>query len=162
MVIVCSPFSCALARGGNEARETLRCCPFGAMRGGVAPSHGEYASPNKVNSFRPRYANSSTANLPDVVKPATGAQETNACARQVDRGEWRGRALKEQSGYRGDPSRSDPVKVGGEQGYRGNHNPRRPRGRKSERPILALMRSNGRGAEGPYRYCVFRSERSSA
>jgi hypothetical protein len=162
MEIVYSPFSCALARGGNEACETLRCCPLRAMRGRVAPPDGEDASPNKVNSFRPRYTKSSTANLPEMVKPATGVQAMNACVRQVDRGEWRERVSKEQSRYPGDPSRSDVVKLGVTQRTRGTHNSDNLRGRKSEWPVLALMRSNVRGAEGLHRYCVSRLERSSA
>lgn len=58
-------------------------------------SDNEDASPNKVNSFRPRYTKLLTANLPDMVKPVIDTEEINMCKYQVNRGEWRERASTE-------------------------------------------------------------------
>ncbi len=49
------------------------------MRRRVVPSDSEDVSPNNVNPFRPRYAKLPLANLPDMVKPATGMEEINDC-----------------------------------------------------------------------------------
>jgi len=77
-----------------------------SMRRKVVLSDNEDVSPNKVNSFRPRYAKLPSANLPKMVKPATDMEEINRCTYQDGRGGWRERASKEQSWYLGEPSRS--------------------------------------------------------
>ncbi len=97
MVIVYSPISCALACESNEARETLRYRPILPMRRKVVLSDNEDVSPNKVNSFRPRYAKLPTANLPEMVKPVIDMEEINRRTYQVGRGDWRERISKEQS-----------------------------------------------------------------
>jgi hypothetical protein len=162
LIIVYSSISCALACGSNEACETLRFRSRGRGEGGWFPPANEDVSPNNVNPFRPRYTKLLTANLPDVVKPVTDVEEINACTHQVSRGDWGERASKEQHRYLGDPSRGVPPEVGGTRGNRGNHNPACLRRRKSERPVGTMTRGNSRRVKGPYRYRVFRSERSSA
>ena len=47
------------------------------MRRKVVLSDNEDVSPNKVNSFRPRYAKLPSANLPKMVKPAADMEEFN-------------------------------------------------------------------------------------
>ncbi len=68
----------------------------------MVPSDSEDVSPNKVNLFRPRYTKLPLAILPEMVKPATGMEEINACTCQDGRGDWGERASKEQSWYLGD------------------------------------------------------------
>ena len=86
-------------------------------------SDNEDTSPNKVNSFRPRYATLPAANLPERVKPATDLEGINKSTDQAGRGGWRERVSKEQSGYLGKPSRRFPSEVEGHQEHRGNHKP---------------------------------------
>jgi hypothetical protein len=132
------------------------------VRREVVLSDNEDVSPNKVNSFRPRYTKLPSANLPDLVKPATDMEEINRCTYQGGRGDWRERASKEQSWYLGDPFRSMLSEVDNLQGRRGSHNPICLRQRKSERPIVMMTQGNACRVKGPYRYCVYRTERSSA
>lgn len=162
MIIVYSSISCALACESNEACETLRLRPSGCSEEGWSPSDNKDVSPNKVNSFRPRYAKLLTAILPKLVKPVTDVEEINACTHQVSRGDWRERASKEHSQYLGDPSRRILPEVGGMHGHRGNHNPSCLRGRKSDRPVGMMTQGNSCRVKGPFRYRVFRTERSSA
>jgi hypothetical protein len=56
----------------------------------LALSDNEDVSPNKVNSFRPRYANYRSANLPEMVKPATDTLIIDWVCRD-GRGGWRER-----------------------------------------------------------------------
>ena len=77
MVIVYSPISRALACGSNEARETLRYGRYNPMRRKVVLPDDEDVSPNKVNSFRPRYTKTPSAILPEMVKPAIDMEEIN-------------------------------------------------------------------------------------
>ena len=107
-------------------------CP---VRRKVVLSDNEDVSPNKVNSFRPRYTKLPSVNLPDMVKPATDMEEINRCTYQDGRGDWRERTSKEQLWYLGDPSRSNLSEVDKLQGHRGSHNPISLRRRKSERPV---------------------------
>ncbi len=67
------------------------------MRRKVVLPDDEDVSPNKVNSFRPRYAKLPTANLPEMVKPVIDMEEINRRTYQVGRGGWRERISKEQS-----------------------------------------------------------------
>ena len=68
------------------------------MRRKVVLSDNEDVSPNKVNLFRPRYTKLPSANLPDMVKPATDMEEIDMCIYQDGRGDWRERASKEHYG----------------------------------------------------------------
>ena len=162
MVFVYSPISCALACGSNEARETLRCRQVCRCEERWLLPDSEDVSPNKVNSFRPRYTKLPLANLPEMVKPGTDMEAINICTYRSGRGDWRERASKEQSWHLGDPSRSQTPVVGVRQGQWGNHNPRCLRKGKSERPVVALTQGNACRAKGPCRHCVCRTKRSSA
>ncbi len=162
MIIVYSSISCALACVGNKARETLRCRPIVPAQREVVLSDNEDASPNKVNSFRPRYAKLPTANLPDMVKPVIDMEEIDICTYQVGRGDWRERASKEQSWYLGDPFRLIASEVDSMKGQRGSHNPLSLRQRESERLVVVMTQGNACRANELCRYYVNRSERSSA
>lgn len=151
MLIVRSTCSCALACGGNNARETLRSVGSPAGEDGWSPTDGEVASPNaseldsaSLHQWRP-------ANLPNVVKPAIDGEATNASIHRAVRGDWRERATTESIWYPGDPLRSPDSAVGAGQKRRGNHNPNDLRRRKSDRLIRAMMRGNARGAKRPDR-----------
>lgn len=161
MVFVYSPISCALAYQGNKVCETLRY-DLGSCKESWLLSDNEDVSPNKVNSFRPRYTKLPLVNLPELVKPGTDAEEINACTHQDGRGGWRERASKDQSWYLGEPSHSMASGVDAMHGQRGNHNPFCLWRRKSERPIVALTQGNACRAKRLYRHCVFRTTRSSA
>ena len=162
MVIVYSPISCALACGSNEACETLRYQSNGRCEEGWLPSDNEDVSPNKVNSFRPRYTKLPSASLPDLVKPDTDMEVINTRTSQDGRGDWRERASKEQSWYLGAPSRRWLSEVDSRQGSWGNHNPSYLRRRKSERLIRIMTQGNACRVKELCRYCVYRTERSSA
>ena len=86
-----------MACESNETCETLRSGHGMSGRQRLVPLNSEDASPNKVNSFRPRYTKLSLASLPEMVKPATDMEVTNICTYQSDRGEWRERASKDLS-----------------------------------------------------------------
>jgi hypothetical protein len=133
-----------------------------STRGRVVPSDNEDASPNKVNSFRPRYTKMPSANLPEMVKPDTDMEEIDICTYQDGRGGWRERASKERSQYLGDPSRCRLSEVDCWYGLRESHNPNRLRRRKSERLIRIMTRGNACRVKELCRYCVYRIERSSA
>ena len=162
MIIVCSSISCALACGGNEACETLRCRVSTWCEAGWHPADDEDVSPNKVNLFRPRYTKFPAANLPEVLKPAIGMEEINTCTYRAGRGDWRERASKEQHLYLGDPFRSRCPEVGRRQRCRGNHNPISLGQRKSERLVVVMTPGNAGRAKGLYRYRVYRTEGRSA
>ena len=132
------------------------------MRRKVVLPDDEDVSPNKVNSFRPRYTKLPSANLPKMVKPAIDMEEINVCTYRDGRGDWRERASKEQSWYLGDPFRIKLSEVENLKGRRENHNSICLRGRKSERPIVMMRQGNACRVKGLYRYCVYRTERSSA
>jgi hypothetical protein len=162
LIIVCSSISCALACGGNEACETLRCGVSARCEAGWYPVDNEDVSPNKVNLFRPRYTKSPAANLPKVLKPAIGMEGINVSTYRAGRGDCRGRASKEQHLYLGEPFRSRCPEVGLRQGRRGNHNPVSSRQRKSERLVRVLTSGNADRAKELCRYHVCRIERSAA
>ncbi len=162
MIIVYSSNSCALACVGNEARETLRCRLCADAKTGWFPTDNEDASPNEVNSFRPRYAKMPMANLPEMVKPATYTEEINKSTYKVGRGGWRERASKEQSGYLGRPSRTSSSEVEGDEEHRGNNNPIHSRRRKSERLVVTMTQGNACRVKELYRYYVCRTKRSAA
>ncbi len=92
------------------------------MRRRVVPSGSEDVSPNKVNPFRPRYTKLPLANLPDMVKSATGMEEINDCTCQDGRGDWGERASKERSWYLGDPFRIIFLEVERVKGCQGINN----------------------------------------
>jgi len=162
LIIVCSSISCALACGGNEACETLRCGVSARCDAGWYPVDNEDVSPNQVNLFRPRYTKFPAANLPNVAKPAIGMEEINACTYRAGRGDWRERASKEQHLYLGEPFRSRCPEVGLRQEHRGNHNPGSLWQRKSERLVGVLTPGNAGRAKELCRYHVCRIERSAA
>ncbi len=162
MVIVYSSISCALACGGNETRETWRCRLSADARKGWFPTDNEDASPNKVNSFRPRYSKLLAANLSNMLKPVTDMEEINECTYQASRGDWRERASKEQSGYLGEPPHSGLSEVDDSYGRQGNHNLFSPWRGKSEWPIVMMTQGNACRVKRLHRYRVCRTERSSA
>ena len=162
MIIVYSSISCALACGGNETCETLRYWFVSQCEGGVVPSDSEDASPNKVNSFRPRYTNMPTANLPNMVKPVIDMETINMSTCQVGRGDWRERASKEQLQYLGEPYHGGISEVDVSYRRRENHNPFSLWLGKSERRIRTVKRGNACGVKALYRYRVYRTEGSSA
>ena len=162
MIIVCSSFSCALACGGNKARETLRWQACACCETGGYPDDCEDVSPNKVNLLRPRYTKFPAANLPEWVKPAIDMEVINVCTCRAGRGDWRERASKERHLYLGAPSRSRRPEVGLGQGRQGNHNLLSLRRRKSERSVVMMTPGNAGRVKRPYRYRVFRVERSAA
>jgi len=162
LIIVCSSISCALACGGNEACETLRFRVSARCDAGWYPADDEDVSPNKVNLFRPRYANLLAANLPKMVKPVTDMEEINKGTYQAGRGGWRERASKEQHLYLGDPFRRFPSEVEVDQENRGNHNPIPSRRRKSERPVVTMTQGNACRVKGLCRHYVCRTKRSAA
>ena len=162
MIIVYSSISCALACGGNKACETGRYGSGILCQRGWFLADNEDASPNKVNSFRPRYAKMPTANLPKMVKPVIDVEVINGCTCRVGRGGWRERVSKEQLRCPGAPSRSTGSEVDCVRGFRGNHNPISLRRRKSEWLVVMLTPGNAGRVKGLHRYCVYRTERSSA
>lgn len=162
MIIVYSSISCALACGGNKACETGRCgSEFPCLRGWFL-ADSEDASPNKVNSFRPRYAKMPTANLPKRVKPVIDVEVINGCTYRVGRGGWRERASKEQLRCPGAPSRCAESEVDAVRGFQGNHNLMGLRRRKSEWLAVMMTPGNAGRVKGLHRYCVCRTERSAA
>ncbi len=60
----------------------------------------------KVNPIRPRYTKAAAANLPEVMKPATGGEVMSTSARRAVRGDWGERASKDQLRNLGGPARS--------------------------------------------------------
>ena len=162
MVIVYSPISCAMACDSNGSRETLRYGQECLCEGSWKLSDNEDASPNKVNLLRPRYAKLPTANFPKLGKPAIDVEEINTSTHQVGRGGWRERASKEQLMYQGSPTHSGLSWVDKLQRQQGNHNLCRLWIRQSERPIGMMTQGNACRVKGPYRYCVYRTGRSSA
>lgn len=104
MLIARSTFSRASAWKGNRPRETMRSL---SGEEGWSPFDGERVSPSKANPFRPRYANCRSINLTGVVKSAIHDEVTCVCSREVDRGGWGERALKEQRQVPGDPFEQD-------------------------------------------------------
>ena len=102
-----------------------------------------------------------SASLPDMVKPATGGEETDASIRRDVRGDWGERVQKALTRYPGDPYRDPWPAVGWDKAIRGSHNPVELRWRKSERPIGAKKEGNACGAKGLPRRCVYRTERSA-
>ena len=108
----------------------------------------EDVSPNQVNPIRPRYTHTVAASLPKRVKPVIDGEGTSAGIRRAIRGDWGGRASKDGHRNLGDPERC-PRSVEGQR-REGIHNLSRGRGRKSERPIVVMKRSNVRGAKGPH------------
>jgi hypothetical protein len=157
LAIVHSPISCALACRGNGARETLRSRRRNRGEGGWLPPDSEVVSPNPARGELDSASLHSVlrANLPGMSKPAIVWEAMNTSTRRLSRGEWRERATKECSRYPGDPSRSLRPWVGRRQRSWESHNPSSLRRRKSDRPIVAMMRGNARGAKGPLRYRVF-------
>ena len=162
MIIVYSSISCALACGSNEARETLRFRTCVRCEERWFLSDSEDVSPNKVNSFRPRYTKLPTANLPDMVKPVIDMEEIDTCTYQVGRGGWRERASKEQSWYLGDPFHIIMSEVVIMKRHRRSHNPISLWQRKSERPVVVMTQGSACRAKGLCRHYVIRIERSSA
>jgi hypothetical protein len=162
LIIVYSSISCALACGGNETCETLRCWPVSQCEAGLVPADNEDVSPNKVNLFRPRYTNIPTANLPKVVKPVIDMEEINTRTCQVGRGDWRERTSKEQLQYLGEPFHNGKPEVGGTYGRRENHNPFSLWQGKSERRIRTAKRGNACGVKVLCRYHVYRTKRRTA
>jgi len=162
LVIVYSPISCALACESNRSRETLRYRQECRCEGNWNLPDNEDASPNKVNSLRPRYTKLPTANFPDLGKPAIDVEEINTSTHQVGRGDWRERASKEQLMYQGSPTHSSLSWVDELQRQQGNHNLFSLWIRQSERLIRMMTRGNACRVKEPYRYCVYRTERSSA
>jgi hypothetical protein len=162
LIIVYSSISCALACGGNETCETLRYWFGSQCEGGVVPPDSEDASPNKVNSFRPRYTKMPTASLPKVVKPVIDMEAINMSTCQVGRGDWRERVSKEQSQYLGEPCHNGTSEVDVTCGRRENHNSFSLWLGKSERRIRTAKRGNTCGVKALCRYRVYRTERSSA
>ena len=164
MVIVHSPISCTSAGQGNEARETVWSCSKERGEGRWILPDGEGASPNsersELDSASLHYL--LMANLPEMVKPVIGREEMNASTCRVNRGDWRERVPKECPWHPGDPSRSWTLVVSGRQGAWGNHNPRYPRRRKSDRPVVVMTRGNARRAKGPFRYRGFIMKGGSA
>jgi hypothetical protein len=150
----------------------------GEGTGSVPDSKG--VSPAKANPFWPRYTNSMAANLPKVMKPATGGEAVSLCSRRAIRGETGGRASTDRSGtwearcgasgwqsskgwcavapssrvrQKGRERKwlNTPPRVRSlKQRPWGIHNPGGVRSRESERPIVAWKRGNARGAKGPY------------
>ncbi|MBI5967465.1 MAG: hypothetical protein HY882_06385 [Deltaproteobacteria bacterium] len=57
-----------------------------------------------MNPIRPRYTGMAAANLPEVVKPATGREEMSGSTCRAVRGDWGGRAPKDQAGTLGGPA----------------------------------------------------------
>ncbi len=162
MLIVRSTCSCAVACGGNKARETLRSFAIARGEGGWYPSDGEVASPNASELDSASLRHWRLANLPNMAKPAIGGEATDMCTRRTARGGWRERATKESTRYPGDPFRSLDLAVESGQGHQGNHNLAALRQRKSARFIGALMRGNSRGAKGPDCRCVSTAKRGAA
>jgi len=156
LVIVHSPISCASACLGNEARETKRFQGKNWSEGGWILLDDESVSPNpergELDSASLHYK--LTASPPEMVKPAIGREEMNKSTYRVSRGDWRERAWKECVWYLGDPFRGRSLVVSERQGRRGSHNPKSPRQRESERPVVVKTRGNARRAKGPYRHHV--------
>lgn len=77
------------------------------------------------------------ANLPKVMKPATGGEATGESSRQVFRGGWGQRAGKERPRNLGGPAQEDCLRV-----HRGagRHNRTGGCGRESDRLIVARKR----------------------
>ena len=165
MSIAHSTFSCALAYEGNRLRETMRLNRILLSlfsENGRYPLDGEEmslsASELDSASLRPSLA----VKLPDMRKPATDREEMSICTCRVIRGGWRRRVLKERQGTPGAPFQCWNKGYLFEQGAMGIHNHCICWQRESERSILALKRSNVRGAKGPSFNCVSMYERRSA
>ena len=162
MIIVYSSISCALACGGNEACETGRYGRRFLCQRGWFLADNKDASPNKVNSFRPRYAKILMANLPKMVKPVIDVEVINGCTHRIGRGGWRERVSKEQLRCPGAPSRSIGSEVDPVRELRGNHNSISLRRRKSEWLVVVMTLGNAGRAKGLHRYYVCRIERRAA
>lgn len=152
MLIVRSTCSCAMACGGNKARETWRSVPVRAGKDGGFPSDGDVASPNasELDSASLHHQWRS-ASLPEMAKPVIDGEATDTCTRRAARGDWRERVTKERIRYPGDPFRCPASAVEAGRGDRGSHNPALPRQWKSDRLTVALKRGNARGAKRPGR-----------
>ena len=162
MVIVYSPISCALACGGNKTRETLRYWPVSPCENGVVPTDNEDVSPNKVNSFRPRYTKTPLASLPEMVKPVISMEEINTrtCGAAGVNGESAHR--KNNAQHLGAPFHGIKSEVDAMQGRRENNNPFSPWQGKSERLIRTMKRGNACRVKEPCRHHVDRTERRPA
>lgn len=162
MVIVYSPISCALACGDNETCETLRYWPVSQCEAGLVPIDNEDVSPNKVNSFRPRYTKTPLASLPDMVKPVISMEEINirTCGTVGVIGESAHR--KNNLQYLGEPFHSIKSEVDDMRGRWGNNNPLSSWQGKSERLIRTMKRGNACGVKEPYRHHVYRMGRRPA
>jgi hypothetical protein len=165
MSIAHSTFSRALTYEGNRVRETMRLnrrLLSLLSEDGWYPLDGENmslsASELDSASLRPSLA----VKLPELWKPATDREEMSICTCRVIRGGWRRRVLKERRGIPGDPFQCLTKGYLFEQGAMGINNRCVCWQRESERSILALKRSNVRGAKGPYFNCVSIYERRSA
>lgn len=151
MLIVRSTCSCASACGGNKARETWRSAPV-AGDGGWYPPDSEVVSPNASEpDTASLHHNWRSANLPNMVKPAIGGEATDASIRRAARGDWGERATTEHTRNPGEPLRSPESAVDTGQGARGRHNPRAPRRRQADWPVVAVKRGSSRRAKGPGR-----------
>ena len=159
MTIVRTSCSRALAYGGNKVCETLRSDSSGET--GWFPVDDECTSPNASEPDSASLHKWRLVSLPDMVKPATGGEVTDASIRQDVRGDWGERVQKELTWYPGDPYRKPWSAVGWGEANRGSHNPVELRWRKSERPIGAKKEGNACGAKGLPRRCVYRTERSA-
>ena len=162
MIIVCSSTSCALACEDNNTCETLRYWPKSQCEAGVVPIDNEDVSPNKVNSFRPRYTKTPSASLPDMVKPVICMEEINTrtCETVGVIGESAHRKNNVQ--HLGEPFHSIKSEVDDMQGQRGNNNPSSSWQGQSERLIRTMKRGNACGVKELYRHHVYRMERRPA
>ena len=162
MVIVYSSTSCALACGGNEACETLRYWPKSRCKDGLVPADNEDVSPNKVNSFRPRYNIIPLAILPKMVKPVISMEEINTSTCETVGVIGESAYRKNNSQYLGRPFHSIKSEVDDMRGRRGNNNPFSSWQGKSERLVRTMKRGNACGVKEPYRHHVYRMERRPA
>jgi hypothetical protein len=92
--IIRSALRCAAACGGNKARETPRSVPWLAMRDGTLRHRNREPSASKLASASLHI--SDVTNPPEMVKSATRGEITVPSAHETRRGDWRGRAMKEQ------------------------------------------------------------------
>jgi hypothetical protein len=163
MLIAHSTFSCALAYKGNRVRETRRLIVLQVSEMGWTPIDGEdmSLSVSELDSAS-LHVKMMVVRLPNVMKPATDREEMSIRICQAIRGGWRRRVLKEERGIPGDPFQCWNKGYLFEQGAMGINNRCVCWQRESERSILALKRSNVRGAKGPYFNCVSMYERRSA
>ncbi len=122
-----------------------------AGEGGWNPPDSEVVSPNASEPDTASLHNWRSANLPNMVKPAIGGEATDASIRRAARGDRGERATTEHTRNPGEPLRIHVSAVDTGQGARGRHNPRTPRRRQADWPVVAVKRVNPCRAKGPDR-----------